>query len=110
MSSGVPAPAPRRPRLLVCSLNWLGDAVMSMPALQLLRDRRPDAEVTLLAKPGLVPLWTMHAAPNRVRASDPRIAAAVTVQSGRAPTPASGFLASRVEKASASTSTAMPPA
>ena len=53
-------------RILVCSLNWLGDAIMSMPALQALRARHADADITLLTQPGLAPLWTMHAAPTRV--------------------------------------------
>ena len=53
-------------RLLVCSVNWLGDAVMSMPALQALREQFPQTEITLLTKPGLAPLWALHAAPNRV--------------------------------------------
>lgn len=46
-----------RPRLLVIGLNWLGDAVMSMPAMAALRERHPGAAITLLARPAVAPLW-----------------------------------------------------
>lgn len=52
--------------ILVCGVNWLGDAIMSMPALQALRERQPDAELTLLVKPALAPLWAMSSIPHRV--------------------------------------------
>ena len=35
-------------RILVVGLNWLGDAVMSMPAIQALREARPGAHLALL--------------------------------------------------------------
>lgn len=57
-------PPPKQ--ILVCGLNWLGDAILSMPALQILRERHPDADLTLLTKPGLAPLWDLHSAPTRV--------------------------------------------
>ena len=62
-----PVDSPAHPRrILVCGVNWLGDAIISMPALQALRWDRPDAEITLLTKPVLAPLWAMHAVPDRV--------------------------------------------
>lgn len=36
-------------RILVRSTNWLGDAVMTVPAIQAIARGRPDAEVTVLA-------------------------------------------------------------
>ena len=59
-----PAPAPAR--LLVCSVNWLGDAIMAMPALQALREKWPKTEVSILTKPGLALLWALHEVPNQV--------------------------------------------
>ena len=59
------------PRILVCGVNWLGDAVMSMPALQALRDHHAHADLTLLTKPGLAPLWAMSPIPNRVLSLPP---------------------------------------
>jgi len=56
-----------RPRqVLVCGLNWLGDAILAMPALQVLRFHHADAELTLLTPPALAPLWEMHEAPTRI--------------------------------------------
>ncbi|MEP7271233.1 MAG: lipopolysaccharide heptosyltransferase II, partial [Acidobacteriota bacterium] len=43
--------------ILVRSTNWLGDAVMTLPALASLRHRRPDARICVLTKPGLRPLF-----------------------------------------------------
>jgi heptosyltransferase II len=54
------------PRILICGVNWLGDAILSMPAIQAFRAANPHAELVVLAKPSLVPLWALHAAPNRI--------------------------------------------
>jgi len=53
---------------LVVGLNWLGDAVMSMPAVQALKASRPGAHLTLLVRKGLAPLWKMHGAPDELLA------------------------------------------
>ncbi len=44
-------------RILVRSTNWLGDAVMAIPAVQAIARGRPDAQVTVLAPAKLVELW-----------------------------------------------------
>jgi heptosyltransferase II len=44
-------------KILVRATNWLGDAVMSLPALRALRDRFPDAEIAILAKPWVADLY-----------------------------------------------------
>ncbi|MFA6172990.1 MAG: lipopolysaccharide heptosyltransferase II [Kiritimatiellales bacterium] len=49
-------------KVLIVSTNWIGDAIMSMPALQLFRQAHPAAEITVLMKPGLKALWLMHPA------------------------------------------------
>lgn len=46
--------------ILVCGVNWLGDSVMSMPALQCLGEQRPDVRVTVLVKSQLASLWEYH--------------------------------------------------
>ena len=51
-------------RVLVRSTNWLGDAVMTTPALLRLRERFPDAQITLLAPEKLRDLWRHHPAVN----------------------------------------------
>jgi heptosyltransferase-2 len=42
---------PKATRILVRGANWIGDAVMSTPALQRLRASFPDAHLTLLTTP-----------------------------------------------------------
>ncbi|MBQ9727279.1 MAG: lipopolysaccharide heptosyltransferase II [Kiritimatiellae bacterium] len=42
---------------LVVSPNWLGDAVMAMPAVRRWRRAHPAARLVVLAKPGVAPLW-----------------------------------------------------
>jgi heptosyltransferase-2 len=44
-------------RILIRSSNWLGDAVMSVPALQAIRCGRPDAHVTVLTRAKLADFW-----------------------------------------------------
>jgi heptosyltransferase-2 len=50
----MPAPAEK---ILVRSVNWLGDAVMTTPALMRLRQARPEARITLLSPEKLADLW-----------------------------------------------------
>ncbi|MCX7825777.1 MAG: lipopolysaccharide heptosyltransferase II, partial [Verrucomicrobiae bacterium] len=47
-------------RILVRTTNWLGDAVMSLPAVQRIKQSRPDARVTVLTEPKLADLWRLH--------------------------------------------------
>jgi len=49
--------ASAREKILVRGVNWLGDAVMSVPALQRLRETKPGARITLLAPEKLAGLW-----------------------------------------------------
>jgi len=44
-------------KILVRATNWLGDAVMSLPALRVLRQRFPQAEIAILAKPWVADLY-----------------------------------------------------
>jgi heptosyltransferase-2 len=53
-------------RILVRGVNWLGDAVMTTPALLRLRERFPDAHIALLAPNKLVDLWASHPAVDEV--------------------------------------------
>jgi len=56
-----PSSSPSAPRrVLVRSVNWLGDAVMTTPALQRLREALPDAHLTLLTHEKLASLWERH--------------------------------------------------
>jgi heptosyltransferase-2 len=44
-------------RTLVISPNWIGDAVMAQPLLQLLRARHPERAIDVLAPPSVAPVW-----------------------------------------------------
>ncbi len=37
-------------KILVRATNWVGDAILSIPALQAIRERQPKAEITILAR------------------------------------------------------------
>jgi heptosyltransferase II len=44
-------------KILVRANNWVGDAVMAIPALQAIRSRWPDAEILVLARPWVADLY-----------------------------------------------------
>lgn len=44
-------------RLLLRSVNWLGDAVMTVPAIRAIRRTRPDLEITVSCQQKLVEFW-----------------------------------------------------
>jgi heptosyltransferase-2 len=44
-------------RILVRGVNWIGDAVMTMPALRALRKAYPGATISLLARPAVIPVF-----------------------------------------------------
>ena len=44
-------------KILVRATNWIGDAVMSLPALRTLRTLYPDAQITVLARPWVAALY-----------------------------------------------------
>jgi heptosyltransferase-2 len=67
MSSTAVRPSPPEPRrIVVRGVNWLGDAVMTTPALLRLRERFPAAHLTLLTPAKLAELWPGHPAVDAV--------------------------------------------
>jgi lipopolysaccharide heptosyltransferase II len=44
-------------KILVRATNWVGDAVMSVPALQALREQYPEAHISILARPWVAGLY-----------------------------------------------------
>ncbi|PYK06118.1 MAG: hypothetical protein DME67_03505 [Verrucomicrobia bacterium] len=46
-------------RILVRSSNWVGDAVMSVPAVRAIKNGRPDAQVTIAAPSKIAPMWKL---------------------------------------------------
>src|SRR5690242_1700013 len=53
-------------KILVRTTNWVGDAVMSIPALRAIRSRWPDAEIVLLARPWVADLYRGQGYANRI--------------------------------------------
>lgn len=45
------------PHILIRSVNWLGDAVMTVPALRMIRGAIPDAKISILTPCKLAGLW-----------------------------------------------------
>ena len=56
---------PSAPRILVRGTNWLGDAVMTTPALLRLREKFPDAHIALLTPEKLRDLWAQSSGGQR---------------------------------------------
>jgi heptosyltransferase-2 len=44
-------------KLLIRSTNWIGDAVMTTPAVRAIREGFPNAHISLLAKPWVAPVF-----------------------------------------------------
>ena len=44
-------------KILVRATNWVGDAVMSLPALRAIRERFPGAQIAVLARPWVADLY-----------------------------------------------------
>ncbi len=50
---------PTESNILICSVNWLGDCIMSMPAISEFKRCFPDRALAVLTKPKLVPIWNI---------------------------------------------------
>ena len=73
-------------RILVRGVNWLGDAIMTTPALMRLREARPNAHITLLTPAKLAELWHHYPAVDEVIAIERRdtlICVAKRIRRGR---------------------------
>ncbi len=47
-------------KIMVRATNWIGDAVMSLPAIEALNVRFPEAEIVVVAKPWVSELYQHH--------------------------------------------------
>lgn len=57
-------------KILIRATNWIGDAVMSLPALRAIRQRFPQADITVLAKPWVAALYEGEGSIDRVMPLD----------------------------------------
>jgi lipopolysaccharide heptosyltransferase II len=53
-------------KILIRAANWVGDAVMSLPAIRAVRARFPQAEIAVLARPWVADLYLRETAIDRV--------------------------------------------
>ncbi|MCP4666811.1 MAG: glycosyltransferase family 9 protein, partial [Deltaproteobacteria bacterium] len=47
-------------RILIRATNWVGDGVMTLPALEAIGRNFPESSITVLAKPWVLPLFQNH--------------------------------------------------
>nr|AHZ45561.1 ADP-heptose-LPS heptosyltransferase II modular protein [uncultured bacterium] len=52
-----PRPSPRR--IVIVAPNWLGDAVLALPAMEAVRRARPDAQLTIAARRSIADVFTL---------------------------------------------------
>lgn len=64
--SAYPAPD----RLFIKGVNWIGDAVMTTPALDHLRHSFPKTHIVLMARPSVAPVYEHHPALDEVWVED----------------------------------------
>jgi heptosyltransferase II len=53
-------------RILIRATNWVGDAVMSLPALLAVRERFPEAHIAVLARPWVADIYARESFANEV--------------------------------------------
>jgi heptosyltransferase-2 len=53
-------------KILIRATNWVGDAVMSLPAIRAVNARFPQAEITVLARPWVADLYARETAVHRL--------------------------------------------
>jgi heptosyltransferase-2 len=78
--TATPDTQPRR--ILVRGANWLGDAVMTTPGLLRLRERFPEAHITLLTPEKLRELWLATPKPGEGGLHHPAINKVATIEAG----------------------------
>jgi len=63
---------PQMRRTVILAPNWLGDAVMALPAIADVRRREPQATIVVAARPAVAPLFTLVREVNAVVVLGPR--------------------------------------
>ena len=72
MSAPLPLQGLAGAQIVIRGVNWLGDAVMTTPALLRLRQAWPKASISLLSPEKLADLWLQHPALDRVLSFGPK--------------------------------------
>jgi heptosyltransferase-2 len=62
----VTANKPEIKKILIRATNWVGDVVMTLPALEAVNNCYPESHISILAKPWVAPLFEGHPAANDI--------------------------------------------
>src|SRR6201993_3691396 len=57
-------------KILIRATNWVGDAIMALPALRAVRSRFPEAEIAILARPYVADIYRDQGICNQLIAYD----------------------------------------
>ena len=59
-------------KILVRATNWVGDAIMALPALRAVRKRFADAHIAIVARPYVADIYRGQSICDELIAYDPR--------------------------------------
>src|SRR5690349_19914603 len=57
-------------KILIDAINWVGDAIIALPALRPVRSHFPEAQITILARSFIAPLYKDHDVCNKTMLVD----------------------------------------
>jgi len=61
-------------RILIRATNWVGDAIMALPALRVVRAKFPEAQISILARPYVAEIYSEQGIADHLMAYDPKAA------------------------------------
>jgi heptosyltransferase-2 len=59
-------------KILIRATNWVGDAIMALPALRAVRQRYPEADIAIVARPYVADIYRDQEICNQLLAYDPK--------------------------------------
>ena len=59
-------------KILIRATNWVGDAIMALPALRAIRKRFPDAEISIVGRPYVADIYRDQEICNQLIPYDPK--------------------------------------
>jgi heptosyltransferase II len=63
---------PQMSHMVILAPNWLGDAIMALPAIADVRRKSPNSSIAIAARPAVAPLFHMVTEVNEVMVLEPR--------------------------------------
>lgn len=61
-------------KIMIRATNWVGDAIMALPALRAIRQRHADAQISILARPYVADIYRDQQIANELISYDPNVA------------------------------------